>query len=75
MERNTGARGLRSVMEDLLTQVMFDVPSDHTIAKVTITADCVENKAKPELEIDPERKPVKLKAPAKNRNSRRKVTA
>lgn len=49
IERNTGARGLRSVMEGLLTQVMFDVPSDPTIKKVIITAGCVLGGEKPEL--------------------------
>ncbi|MCI8554675.1 MAG: ATP-dependent Clp protease ATP-binding subunit ClpX [Clostridiales bacterium] len=75
LDRNTGARGLRSVMEELLTQLMFEVPSDHTIEKVVITADCVENGAKPELTINPDRKPNKMKVPVKNHGGRRKVTA
>ena len=75
LELNTGARGLRAVMEGLLTGLMFEVPSDHTIAKITITKACVEGKGKPELAVDPERKPNKLKPPAKPRNTRRKVTA
>ena len=37
IERNTGARGLRSVVEGLLTQLMFDVPSDPSIKKVIVT--------------------------------------
>ena len=52
IERNVGARGLRAVMESLLTQIMFDIPSDRTITKVTITKDCVEGKAEPLLEHD-----------------------
>ncbi len=72
---NTGARGLRAVMEGLRTGLMFEVPSDHTIAKITITKACVEGKGKPELAVDPERKPNKLKPPVKSRNTRRKVTA
>ena len=55
IERNIGARGLRAVMEGLLTQVMFDVPSDPTISKVTITRECVEGKGQPELTHDPEK--------------------
>ena len=55
IERNIGARGLRAVMEGLLTRVMYDVPSDPTITKVTITRDCVEGKAQPQLEHDPEK--------------------
>ena len=72
---NPGARGLRAVMEGLLTGLMFEVPSDHTIAKITITKACVEGKGKPELAVDPERKPNKPKPPVKSRNTRRKVTA
>ena len=53
--RNIGARGLRAVMEGLLTQVMYDVPSDPTIVKVRITRDCVEGKGQPELIRDPNR--------------------
>lgn len=48
-ERKTGARGLRSIMEDCLMDIMFKVPSDETIEKCTITKDVVESKAEPEL--------------------------
>ena len=53
IERNIGARGLRAVMEGMLTQIMYDVPSDPTISKVTITRECVEGTGKPELTRDP----------------------
>ena len=52
IERNIGARGLRAVMEGLLTKVMYDIPSDPTIVKVTITEDCVKNGAEPVIERD-----------------------
>ena len=55
IERNIGARGLRAVMEGLLTQIMFDVPSDPTISKVVITRECVEGKGQPELTHDPDK--------------------
>ncbi len=55
IERNIGARGLRAVMEGILTQVMYDIPSDPTIVKVVITKDCVEGKGQPELTRDPEK--------------------
>lgn len=42
MERKTGARGLRSVMEGILLPVMYDVPNDPTIIRVTIDKDTVE---------------------------------
>lgn len=52
IERNIGARGLRAVMEGILTKVMFDIPSDPSIRRVTITADCVTGKAGPEVVHD-----------------------
>ena len=42
-----GARGLRSVMENLMTDIMYSVPSDPTIEKVVITAACAEGKEPP----------------------------
>jgi len=42
-----GARGLRSVMEGIMTEIMFDVPSDKSIVKVVVTADCVTNGTSP----------------------------
>jgi len=41
IERKTGARGLRSIIEGVLQDIMFDAPSDETIKKITITADTV----------------------------------
>ncbi len=43
IERKTGARGLRSIIEDVLQPLMFETPSDSTIKKITITAKTVEN--------------------------------
>ena len=45
IKRKTGARGLRNVMEDTLNQLMFDVPSDPTISKVTITPESICGRA------------------------------
>ena len=55
IERNIGARGLRAVMEGLLTKVMYDVPSDPTISDVTITKACVDGDAEPTVLHDPEK--------------------
>ena len=52
IERSIGARGLRAVMENLLTQIMYDIPSDPTIVKAVITKDCVEGKGEPQLTRD-----------------------
>ncbi|NLW64779.1 MAG: ATP-dependent Clp protease ATP-binding subunit ClpX [Clostridiales bacterium] len=43
MDMEIGARGLRSVMESIMTDIMYKVPSDPTINKVVVTADCVRN--------------------------------
>lgn len=72
---NTGARGLRSVMEELLTKFMFSVPSDHTIEKIVITQDTVENGAEPELTFNPERKPSRLRTATRARAQKKKATA
>ena len=42
-----GARGLRSVMESIMTEIMFEVPSDPTISQVIVTGDCVKNGISP----------------------------
>ena len=55
IERNIGARGLRAVMEGLLTQIMYDIPSDKTVVKAVVTKDCVDGKAQPELTHDPDK--------------------
>ena len=54
IERDTGARGLRSIMEDLLQPVMFDVPSRSDISSVIIDADVVAGNKTPELVLFPE---------------------
>ena len=64
-ERKTGARGLRSILEELLTPVMFEIPSDHTIKKVVVTDDFVNQKGSPEYLKDPNRKPSQPKLTAK----------
>ena len=50
IERKTGARGLRSIIEETMMDVMFEVPSQDHIKKVRITKDAVEGKDKPLLE-------------------------
>ncbi|MEG1072654.1 MAG: ATP-dependent Clp protease ATP-binding subunit ClpX [Oscillospiraceae bacterium] len=57
VERGIGARGLRAVLEEVMTQVMYDVPDQPDIAKVTVTQDCVNDHAKPELTRDATRAP------------------
>jgi len=50
IKRKTGARGLRNIMEEILMELMFTVPSDETIKKVIINADVVEKKSKPKVQ-------------------------
>ncbi|MCI5704618.1 MAG: ATP-dependent Clp protease ATP-binding subunit ClpX [Oscillospiraceae bacterium] len=55
IERGIGARGLRAVLEEVMTHTMYDVPSDPTISKVIITAESVNGKEPPELVRDREK--------------------
>lgn len=73
LEKKTGARGLRGIMESVLTGVMYETPSDHTIAKVIITKDCVENGAEPEILRDENRKPNILTSKNISKNTTKKA--
>ena len=55
IERNTGARGLRSILEERMRDIMYEIPSNYKIAKCIITRDSIENNAKPKLIIDENR--------------------
>lgn len=55
LERKTGARGLRSVLENVLTNIMYEIPSDNSIEKVIITEDTVRNGANPIIFRNPKR--------------------
>ena len=61
IDRKIGARGLRAVLEDVMTNVMYEIPSDPTISEVLITKDCVEKGCQPELTHSKER--ARLKRP------------
>ena len=49
IDRKIGARGLRAVLEDVMTKIMYEIPSDPSIKKVLITRDCVMNGGSPEV--------------------------
>ena len=49
VERKTGARGLRSIMESIMMNIMYEIPSDSSIGICTITKDVVEGNSEPEL--------------------------
>ena len=61
MERKTGARGLRSIIEDCMLDIMFDIPSEENVAKCIITKDTVLKKKSPDIVYKDEGKtPKKL---------------
>ncbi|MEI6578400.1 MAG: ATP-dependent Clp protease ATP-binding subunit ClpX [Eubacteriales bacterium] len=60
LEKKTGARGLRSIMEQVLMPIMYDIPSDPLIERVEITAQCVNEGAAPLIERNPSKKQAKL---------------
>ena len=76
IERKTGARGLRSIIEEIMRDIMFDIPSNPKIEKCTITKDTVLNNAGPELIINEnkEEKPV-LREKKKREMPHQKETA
>ena len=49
IERKTGARGLRGILEDILSDLMFSIPSEPDVKRVQITADVVEKKSLPAI--------------------------
>ena len=71
LERKTGARGLRAILEDLLMPIMYQVPSDYTVEKVVITKGMVENNSRPEIAYNKERKPMKIRITTPKRRERR----
>ena len=61
IQRKTGARGLRSIMEGILVQTMYDVPSLEQAKKVVVTKECVTEDKQPEI-LDAEGKPIAVHA-------------
>ena len=59
VERQTGARGLRAIIEGFINDIMFDIPSDPTIEKCIITEDTVLNGKEPEVVCNENRLPIK----------------
>ncbi len=65
--RKTGARGLRAIFEDTLTDIMFTIPSDETVERVVVTAETVEN-GEPQITYNSDRK--KLHKAVKSNNAK-----
>ena len=73
IEKKTGARGLRGIMEGVLMNIMYETPSDHTISKIIITKDCVLGNGEPEIVRDDSRKPNNLLSKKINKMNSKKA--
>ena len=71
IERNTGARGLRSIIEEIMRDVMYDIPSNPKIAKCIITKETVADKVSPKIVIDENKIKEPIKAKRKQKNTPR----
>ncbi len=70
LEKKTGARGLRAIMEKVLLPIMYTAPSDPSIEKITVTAECVTRGELPRIQRDPARL-----APKESTNALKPTTA
>ena len=50
-EKKTGARALRAIIEDFMLDIMYEIPKDDMIGRVTITKDYIENHGSPKIEM------------------------
>ena len=51
MEKKTGARGLRAILEEYMLDIMYEIPKDDNIGRVTITREYLEKKGGPKIEL------------------------
>jgi ATP-dependent Clp protease ATP-binding subunit ClpX len=66
ISRNVGARGLRSIMEEIMMDIMYEIPSNDKIEKVIITKECLKDGALPDIVLNENRKPLKKNLPRKS---------
>ncbi|MGL4790513.1 MAG: AAA family ATPase, partial [Anaerotignaceae bacterium] len=69
IERGTGARGLRAIVENFINQIMYEIPSNETVEKCIITAECVRGEGEPIFIYNENRKPI-----AKDKKRKQKVS-
>lgn len=74
LERNTGARGLRAIIEEIMLDVMFDIPSESSIEKCIVTKETVEEKCPPQIIINENKKPYRKPTTKKSRIKRESVS-
>ncbi|MBP5296391.1 MAG: hypothetical protein J6Y94_03565, partial [Bacteriovoracaceae bacterium] len=66
IKKKTGARGLRSILEQIMLDVMYDVPSNEKVNRILVTLDAVQGKAPPQLLEGPRMPTEKAASGAKN---------
>ena len=71
IERKTGARGLRSIIEEIMRDIMFEIPSNPLIEKCIITKETVIEGKKPTIKIDENRKVREISKPQRKTTNRR----
>jgi len=74
LSRSTGARGLRAIIEEIMLDVMYEIPSVNNIEKCIVTKDTVESKSQPQLVINENKKPLKKTAGKKPRTKKESVS-
>ena len=75
IERKTGARGLRAIVEDIMRDIMFEIPSNPKIEKCIITKETVENKEAPKIIINNNREIPKKVKPKRSSTTKKTGTA
>ena len=71
LERNMGARGLRSIVEKVMTDVMFDIPSNSHASEVTITRECITAGAKPRVLEDSSKERRRINTLVQKKNAKK----
>ncbi len=74
IERNTGARGLRAILEEIMLEVMYDIPSSVNVEKCVISKSTVDTKEPPQMIINENKKPLKKATNRKSRVKRESVS-
>ena len=74
IERKTGARGLRSIIEEIMRDIMFEIPSNPLIEKCVITKETVVEGKKPQITIDENRKVQEISTKPQRKTTSRKNT-
>lgn len=71
IERKTGARGLRAILEEIMLDIMYDIPSSTNIEKVIISSECILNGEKPEIIYNENRVPLRKTKKVSHRHDQR----